>query len=173
MSIFASDIHKEIEDYGCFIPNCIKRKWPINSDVERNLNSTTLLPDAEESQIQMKLMYMFSAKTNVLFRNEVRLYSIIVILSKSPLQLCLKYPQISTFSTQALNIPQISSYIHIPNSGLPSARQRCWRRRRPRRVEVVGKMWRSGGENEGSIDILDFEYFRYFFHTYLISTFFR
>ena len=85
---------------------------------------------------------------------EVRLYSIIVILSKSPLQLCLKYPQISTFSTQALNIPQISSYIHIPNSGLPSARQRCWRRRRPQRVEVVEKMWRSGGEKEGSTNII-------------------
>ena len=73
MSIFEPDIHEEIEDFGCFIPNCIKRIWTINSDVEENLNATRLLP---ESQKQMQLRYMFSAKTKVLFRNEVRLYTI-------------------------------------------------------------------------------------------------
>merc|ERR1719422_2673903 len=36
------------------------------------------------------------------------------------------------------------------SGGPPSARQRCWRRRQPRKVGVVEKMWRSGGENEVS-----------------------
>ena len=83
-----------------------------------------------------------------------------VTLSKSLLNV---RPQISPNIHVFHSGLKCSSYKHLFNSGPPSARQRCWRRRRPRRVEVVEKMWRSGGENEGSIDILDFEYFGYFF----------
>ena len=91
-----------------------------------------------------------------------------VTLSKSFLNV---RPQISPNIHVFHSGLKCSSYKHLFNSGPPSARQRCWRRRQPRRVGVVGKMWRSGGENEGSIDILDFEYFRYFFTNILFIYF--
>ena len=64
MSILKQNIHNEIEDLGCFIPNCRTRKWTICSHVTDKISKIT-------NDTQMELLYMFSADTKVLFKNEV------------------------------------------------------------------------------------------------------
>ena len=54
LSIIQPDINGEIKATECFVPNCSKRKWTINSvDVDYDLHSNSRVPNGT----QMKLTY--------------------------------------------------------------------------------------------------------------------
>ena len=64
MSILDQEIKKEIENEGCFVPNCEQRTWEIESKElwESETNST-------------EISFQIFHKTKLLVRREVRLYT--------------------------------------------------------------------------------------------------
>ena len=64
-SIFQSQVRKEIENKGCFVPNCIQNFWKVKTSREI----------VDPNQEKTALLYLMPGKKKILTRKEVPLYT--------------------------------------------------------------------------------------------------
>ena len=64
-SIFQSQVRKEIENKGCFVPNCIQNFWKVKTSRE------IIVPNQEKTD----LLFLMPGKKKIMARKEVPLYT--------------------------------------------------------------------------------------------------